>query len=583
MAIAKEELDQQAEKQAWISRELAKVGQRYLTAMAMVFSLFYGLRGLAFLYSPGGVAGGKLGGFALLSAGIGGTLYYHAKRRAFSATAIELCFFLLCAMLLFNTCWAYVMKFNNELTPNFAFVAIAVGLGTINFRVWVAQLALIVGLYAAILVTVGPPDGRPFYFYLVSGLALSFLSFQARIAVVRERVTLDYELMEKAKKLEAANKAKDRFLANMTHDLRTPMTGVLGMMELLRETRLTKEQGRLLETAKTSAGYLLAIINDILDYSKLESGKFKLKPAPTDVLAITSDIVEMLRPQATVKGIEMELSLPEDEELWVTIDGVRIGQVLFNLVGNAIKFTEKGGVTVRLRTEQRGGQHHLSWAVRDTGAGIPRERLPKLFERFEQLDSSVTRQQGGTGLGLAIIKELLDLMDGLVEVESVIGEGTEFRFTVPASLCAPMAWVDEGADMPPKAPDLPLKVLVAEDNPINRALIEKLLEKLGWQVQIVENGEAAVAAVTKTEEPFDLVLMDVQMPVMDGLTATGVLFEKMKNPPPIIALTANTMKDDVEAYLAAGMKGHIGKPIDMDELRATISRVISEEASKKTE
>lgn len=584
-AIVDAEQFDPANKERWVARELAKVGQRYLVAMAMVFSAFYGIRGLGFLLSPGGMEGVRLGGVALLSSVVGFMVFAVARKRSMSSVQIEGAFVFFCLSLMFNTIWAYALKFNNELTPNFGFLMIAVGLGTISIRVWVGQLMLLVAGYGVVLLVIGPPDGRPFFFYLLSGAALSFLAFRSRITVVRERVAQDAELMDKARKLEAANKAKDRFLANMTHDLRTPMTGVLGMMDLLRDTRLTKEQSRLLDTAKTSAGYLLAIINDILDYSKMESGKFELKLVPTDAVAVTRDIVEMLRSQAQVKGIYLNVHLPDASQAWVKADGVRVGQILFNLIGNAIKFTEKGGVDVKLVQSTVGDAVTLEWQISDTGAGIPQERVGKLFERFEQLDSSMTRQQGGTGLGLAIIKELLDLMDGNMQVQSKVGEGTSFTFSIPLAVCAPPKAADARApetETPAAKPEQrSLRVLVAEDNRINRALIEKLLQKQGWDVHMVENGEAAVAAVTKADQPFDLVLMDVQMPVMDGITATRILLDKMVSPPPIIALTANTMKDDVEAYMQAGMLAHVGKPIDVKQLTETVYRVLDSVQARK--
>ncbi|MFC4349392.1 ATP-binding protein [Kordiimonas lipolytica] len=557
--------------------ELNKISQRYLSAMAMILAVFYSIRGAAFLVTSKEVDPVALAVPAFAAALYGLVVSRQAKKLVLSRPVVEVHFFIICLILIFNTGWAYIQGFNSEITPNMSFVLMAVGLGTISLWNWLAQGTLVVLAYVAVLATIGPPDGKPFFFYLLTGSALSLLAFKARLSVIQDRMELEVELIDKAQKLEAAHKAKDRFMANMTHDLRTPMTGVLGMMDLLRDTRLTKEQTRLLDTAKTSAGYLLSIINDILDFSKLESGKFELKPAPMDAVALTRDVIEMLRAQAQVKNISLTLDLPEEEPVAVKGDGLRIGQVLFNLVGNAIKFTEKGGVTVSLKLHDHASGLSVEWIVADTGAGIPQDRIEKLFDRFEQMDASATRQQQhGTGLGLAIIRELLALMGGFVEVASEVGKGTEFSFTVPlervnADQLATAPTVSE----PEAVLSLPLRILVAEDNMVNQTLIQRLLTKQGWQVQIVENGEAAVAAVTKTDQPYDLVLMDVQMPVMDGLSATRIIKDKMVNPPPVIALTANTMKEDVERYLEAGMDAHVGKPINMADLTSAIARVLT--------
>lgn len=557
-----------------VRQEMKQISQRYLCAVAAVFGGYYFLRTLGFVFvNPGGDVGLFLGAPTAVAALVGGLVFYLSKSRELPRMMIEASFFVICLFLLFNTGWAYYYQFSPGLMTNLAFAMVAVGLGTVSFWNWLAQIMAILIGYQVMSSQLGLIDDEPFVFYLVSGVALSLLAYLARMWVIRDRVRLEVELMDKAGKLEAANKAKDRFLANMTHDLRTPMTGVLGMMDLLRETRLDKEQVELLNTAKTSAGYLMAIINDILDYSKLESGKFELKPAPMDAVAITRDVTEMLRSQAVAKKIELDLDLPKKDCVAVQGDGVRVGQVLFNLIGNAIKFTEKGGVTIKMRCHES----FIEWSIRDTGAGIPQDRISKLFDRFEQLDASSTRQQqAGTGLGLAIIKELLVLMGGEVRVESRVGEGTEFAFTIPFKGVDPaMLQKQPELAVERKSLNMPLRILVVEDNKVNQALIGKLLTNQGWQFQIAENGEAAVASVTKSDESFDLVLMDVQMPVMDGMTATRIIRDKMVSPPPIIALTANTMKDDVERYLAAGMQAHIGKPIDLEILRSTIQQVLA--------
>lgn len=558
-----------------ISDELVKVSQRYLYAMAAILCGYYVIRGAAYFVNQVGDAALILGGSSMTTALISGAIAYRAKVRPLPRLVIEICFCACSIMLVYNAAINYHFGVVPNLIPNVAFILIVVGLGTVSILVWGTQV--IGGLVAcwAMLTFIAAPDGQPFLFYLLSGVTISFLALMSRRVVVQDRLELEVALMQKARKLEAANKAKDRFLANMTHELRTPMTGVLGMVDLLRETRLTKEQDRLLNTAKTSAGYLMAIINDILDYSKLESGKFELKPAPLEATSVTRDVVEMLRGQAEGKQISVTVHTPDVPEIWVEGDSVRIGQVLFNLVGNAIKFTDKGGVDVYLEAQETNNEIKLDWRVRDTGAGIPQDRIPRLFERFEQLDDTATRRQTGTGLGLAIIQELVSLMEGEIGVESKIGEGSEFRVQIPLPRATPPAYADELPEEDP-VEELtgPLNVLVAEDNMVNQMLVRRLLEKEGWRVTMTDNGEAAVAAATKSKEPFDLILMDVRMPVMDGPTATRIIKDKMVSPPPVIALTANTLKADVEQYLQAGMDAHVGKPIDVTELHKTVRKVL---------
>ncbi len=562
-----------------------KVAQRYLKAMALIFTIFYVIRGVTYLTGYAAPVSHLLGWPSLATALVGGVIYGVTRSQQRSGRFTETSFLLLGSLLLVNLYWTFYHDPNPRLPVNTAFILFAVGLGTTRLVNWTLQVVAVSGAYLYALYGAEVVDQAFGPMFVVSALLLSYLAFVARVSVIKERVALDLEVREKAEKLEAANKAKDRFLANMTHELRTPMTGVIGMMDLLRDTQLNPDQDKLLNSAKTSAGYLLAIINDILDFSKLEAGKFELTPAPMDAVSMTRDVAGMLRGQAETKGLSVTVHTSTGPEVWVRGDSIRLGQVLFNLIGNAIKFTEKGAVDIFLDSEETNSGVRLKWRVKDTGVGIPKEQIPKLFERFEQVDGEATRkEQTGTGLGLAIIRELVGLMKGDILVESREGEGSEFQVSVPLPKSQKVVQTSAGAANVTSPVSLGLgvrlSVLVAEDNMINQVIVRKLLEKEGCGVTIVENGEAAVDAATSPDAHFDIILMDVRMPVMDGPTATRIIKDTLDSPPPVVALTANTLKEDVEKYLAAGMDAHVGKPIVIEELMEAIRRLVHAKAAE---
>lgn len=564
-----------------IDAEMEVIAWQYLRVVAIAFCIFYLLRGLSYLFMFPPEVSGLLGWPALLSAGLSALVLLLQITGRLPKAAIGAVMVGVGVSLIFNVFWNLYLTADTVQFTNACFAIIAFGLGTLSAPIWLAQVVVCLMCYFYALDIMGL-DTRIYTQIAVSAVTLSAVSFFLRAPTIRRRVELQLELEEKARHLERANKAKDRFVANMSHELRTPLTGVLGMMDLLRDTRLDREQTQFLDTARTSADFLLGIINDVLDYSKLDAGKIKLKPAPLDVRALTENLASMMREQAERKAISLTLDLPKDP-VPVSADAVRVGQVLYNLVGNAIKFTEVGGVTVSLEAKQHANKTDLCWQVRDTGAGIPQNRIARLFERFEQADASETRNQVGTGLGLAIIRELLALMGGDVTVDSKIGHGTTFSVTLSFDSVPLSALVSEqdglaNKDQPEKAQTGPLYILLAEDNRVNQMLVSRLLEAGGWEVKIVQDGEAAVAAATKSDRPFDLVLMDVQMPVLDGVSAARIIRASMKSPPPIIALTANTMRDDVERYLAAGMDAHVAKPIDRKLLYETIGTVMQRKA-----
>lgn len=581
------ELKTDSDQSAVMGAEMNKVAQRYLSAMALVFTTFYVVRGVSYLLTYDEAAAGILGWPALATAALGGVLIYLTKKIVWHRIWIEVAFFGIGLFLIFNLFLNYFIAGNPILLTNIAFVLIAVGLGTTIIWNWLLQVVMTIALYGYVTDFFTQIEGPFFGIILVSGTLLSFLGFLARAPIMRERVQLEVKLMEKAEKLHLANEAKDRFVANMTHELRTPLTGVMGMMELMQDTKLDDEQQFMLTNAQKSAQYLLNVVNDILDFSKLEAGKLKLKPASVDLLSVCRDAAAVFEAQAKDKGLRLTLELPEFEKLIVTTDGLRIGQILMNFVGNAVKFTLRGEIKVALEWVPLGSGGYAKFSVTDTGIGIAAEEAAKLFHRFEQADSSATRTTTGTGLGLAICQELVTLMDGSIGVDSDVGEGSCFSFQIQVELAENVKYeraakpepqrtysADEGrleADAAIAENNAPRRrALLAEDNAINQTLILRMLELEGLDVTVVENGQQVVEVVDKAQKPFDIVFLDVQMPVMDGISATRIIRLRMKNPPPIVALTANTLEQDVLEYKKAGMAAVLGKPLNRKELRRVL-------------
>ena len=400
----------------------------------------------------------------------------------------------------------------------------------------------------------------------------------------REKAVIDQQKQEIEKLLEQAqeiSRHKSEFLANMSHEIRTPMNGVLGMTNLVLATQLNDEQREYVETTRLSAGVLLTVLNDILDFSKIEAGRLDLYPTDFSLRDCLEQIGRMLSPQIANKKLGYSLSVADDVPDRLVGDPDRLRQILLNLLGNAIKFTDQGGISISVRrqavteTDADADGVTLLFAVRDSGIGIPAGKQALIFEAFRQADGSMTRKYGGTGLGLAISSRLVEMMGGSIGVESEPGKGSTFHFSARlGSVTGAPAEIDEQARklasavtaFHPQRTDH-LRILLAEDNPVNQRLATKLLEKRGHRVTVTATGRGALQRVQ--EEWYDVVLMDVQMPDMDGLEATRLIREWEKNRGrhiPIVALTAHSMKGDRDRCLAAGMDTYVTKPFDVARL-----------------
>jgi len=414
---------------------------------------------------------------------------------------------------------------------------------------------------------------------MITALAASQEEIRQYQELLEERIRQRTQELEKAMHgALAASQAKSEFLANISHELRTPMNGLLGMLDLVLDSPVAGEQREQVEIAQRCAYSLLDLLNDILDLSKIEAGRMILEKVPFDLRSVAEDCVRAQSAKAQQKAIELRYEYV-GQVINVTGDPLRLRQIVANLLSNAIKFTEKGWVTVRQSVSVDAAEKvTMTLDVADTGAGIPADKVPLIFEKFTQADSSISRKYGGTGLGLAITKRLVELQGGQIRVESRVGRGSTFTVEIPFETApAGEPTVEPRLEQRTVAPATKqARLLLVEDNAVNQRVVLAMLRKKDYKIDVANNGQEGLEKLERAAEPYNLILMDVQMPILDGLETTRAIRRNAKwNHLPIIAMTAHAMIGDRERCLQAGMNAYISKPVQQTSLIAVIEQYLA--------
>lgn len=447
------------------------------------------------------------------------------------------------------------------------------------------------GMQLALDLRVVLPDGtfkfvnvHAYYQYRESG---EIEKFVGTVQDINQRKMVEQELIEAKKIAEESGKIKEQFLANMSHEIRTPMNAIIGFTNLLTEQKnlITPEHFKYIKAIHDAGEHLMVIINDILDFSKIESGKMVIENLDFSLPELIEKAVSLFRPKAEEKGIQLAYTIKEDVPVFVTGDPVRLNQVLVNLISNALKFTEVGYVKLDVEAlRQSSSRAMIRFSIEDTGIGIPENKLTTVFESFTQARSDTTRKYGGTGLGLTIVKKIVELQRGEVSVHSVEGQGSTFIIDLPfeKSVSDNLKQKLEGVNKEEVKADYPknIRVLMAEDNELNQALSESIFKRIGWHLDIAGNGAVALEKLKSSN--YDIVLMDIQMPEMDGHTATLKIrneFEAPLSQIPIIAITAHALNSEVKKCLAAGMNDYISKPFKVEDLIRKVCALVKKEVT----